>query len=69
MITLSLPIVVQQTPPAPEQPSGHRETARLGRWVMASGAAAVAASLVTGTVVVAVGGLLLIAAGKYVADV
>ena len=69
VITLSLPIVVQQTPPAPEQSERPSKRRRLGRWAMASGAAAVVASLVTGTVVVAVGGLLLIAAGKYVADV
>ncbi|MEV7647185.1 hypothetical protein [Arthrobacter sp. NPDC089319] len=67
MITLSLPIVVQQAAPVPEKPQPKRRG--LGRWVMVSGVATVAASLLTGTVVVAVGGLLLIAAGKYFADV
>src|SRR6185312_2671575 len=69
VITLSLPIVCQQAPPVPEQSEPPSKRRRLGRWVMASGMAAVAASLVTGTVVVAVGGLLLVAVGKYVADV
>jgi hypothetical protein len=68
VITLTLPIVSQQAPLAAQQPEPLPKRRRLGRWLMASGAATVAASLLTGTVVVAVGGLLLIAAGKYAAD-
>jgi hypothetical protein len=69
VITLSLPIVGQQTPPVPEQPQPRSKRRTLGRWLMASGAATVAAGLLTGIVSVAVGGFLLIAAGKYTADV
>jgi hypothetical protein len=69
VITLSLPIVGQQTPPGPEQPEPTSKRRSLGRWMMVSGVATVAAGLVTGTVAVAVGGFLLIAAGKYTADV
>jgi hypothetical protein len=67
VITLSLPIVGQQAS-APEQPQRRPKRRSLGRWMMVSGAATVAASLLTGAVAVAVGGFLLIAAGKYTAD-
>jgi Protein of unknown function (DUF3040) len=69
VITLSLPIIGQQTPPEPEQSQPPSKRRSLGRWLMFSGVATVAAGLLTGTVAVAVGGLLLIAAGKYTADV
>ncbi|TJY66341.1 DUF3040 domain-containing protein [Arthrobacter sp. CAU 1506] len=66
VITLSLPIVGQQTPPLPEQPRPKRRS--LGSWLMVAGTATVAAALLTGTVAIAVGGFLLIAVGKYTAD-
>jgi hypothetical protein len=67
VITLSLPIVGQQAPPPQETPAPPRRRT-LGRWLMAAGAATVAAGLLTGAVAAAVGGFLVIAAGKLTAD-
>jgi hypothetical protein len=64
VITLSLPIVGQRTPP-PERVQKRRS---LGRWLMAAGVATVATSMVTGAAAAAAGGFLLIAAGKFTAD-